>query len=131
MRSYAEFYRSIRLPAWAPPEWLFSAAWSVIYPLFIVATALTVRRAIRGRAPWSMVWLLAANWTANLLFTPIQLGLEPLWPASLDIIVVLGTLIAFQWKAWRRFRTAFWLILPYLAWGLFATVLQLTIAVTN
>lgn len=131
MRSYQEFYANVRLPSWAPPDWLFGVAWGIIYPLFIAATALTVWRASKGRAPWSMVWLLAANWVANLLFTPIQLGLEPLWPASLDILVVVGTLVVFQVLAWRHLRAAFWLMVPYLAWGVFATALQLTITVTN
>jgi len=131
MRTYQEFYRSIHLPVWAPPQWLFGVAWGIIYPLFIVTTILTVWRAARGTVPWMMVWLLAVNWAANLLFTPIQLGLKPYWPASLDILVVLTTLAAFQYLAWQQFRPAFWMMLPYLAWGAFATVLQLTITATN
>jgi tryptophan-rich sensory protein len=131
MRTYQDFYQSIVRPEWAPPAWLFGIAWGIIYPLFGIVTVLTLYRATKSRLPWSMVWLLAANWAANLLFTPIQLGLEPLWPASICILVVLVTLAAFEWKAWRHFRLAFWLMLPYLAWGLFATALQLTIMLTN
>jgi len=131
MRTYQDFYQSIVRPDWAPPPWLFGVAWGIIYPLFAVTTLLTLLRASKGRVPWSMVWLLVANWVANLLFTPIQLGLEPLWPASVCILVVLATLVAFEWKAWRYYRLAFWLMVPYLAWGLFATVLQLTITFTN
>ncbi|HXV26446.1 MAG TPA: TspO/MBR family protein [Candidatus Paceibacterota bacterium] len=131
MRTYAEFYQSVVLPAWAPPAWLFGVAWGIIYPLFIIATVLTVVAVVRRRAPRSMLWLLAANWVANLLFTPIQLGLTPLWPASVDILVVLGTLVVYQRLAWRHLRWAFWLLVPYLLWGAFATVLQLTITLTN
>jgi len=131
MRTYAEFYRSIDLPSWAPPEWLFGVAWGIIYPLFIVATAYTAYAVWKQRAPVALVWALALNWAANLLFTPIQLGLQPLWPASVDILVVLGSLVYFQRRAWRALRPAFWLLVPYLLWGLFATALQLTITFTN
>lgn len=131
MTTYPEFYARLVLPPWAPPAWLFGVAWAVIYPLFGIATVYTVYLAYRGRASWGLVWLLASNWAANLLFTPVQLGLEPLWPASVVILVVLGTLAAFQRRAWRECRPAFWLLLPYLAWGLYATALQLTITFTN
>lgn len=131
MQTYGEFYQSVMLPPWAPPSWLFGVAWSIIYPLFIAATVLTAVRVVKGRAPRAMLWLLVINWVANLAFTPIQLGLTPLWPASLDILVVLATLVLFERLAWRHLRAAFWLMLPYLAWGAFATALQLTITLTN
>jgi translocator protein len=131
MLSYQEFYRSITLPAWAPPEWLFGVAWGIIYPLFIAATAYAVVLVRRKRLPVSVLWALGINWIANLAFTPIQLGLRPLWPASLDILVVLGSLVFVQWRAWRSSKTIFWLLMPYLLWGAFATALQLTITFVN
>ncbi len=131
MLSYAEFYQSILLPPWAPPAWLFGVAWGIIYPLFIIATVYTAYAVWKGRAPRGFLWAFGINWIANLLFTPIQLGLTPLWPASLDILLVLVSLSYIQWRAWRVLRPTFWLLLPYLFWGLFATALQLTISFTN
>lgn len=131
MRTYAEFYQSVALPSWAPPEWLFGVAWGIIYPLFIAATIYIAYRVWKRSASAAMVWALIVNWVANVLFTPIQLGLTLLWPASLDILVVLGSLGYVQWHAWRRMRIVFWLLAPYLAWGIFATALQLTITATN
>lgn len=131
MLSYTEFYQSIVLPPWAPPAWLFGVAWGIIYPLFVIATVYTAYAAWRGRAPRVLLWTFGVNWIANLLFTPVQLGLAPLWPASLDILIVLGSLLYIQWRVWRVLRPTFWLLLPYLFWGLFATALQLTILFTN
>ena len=131
MRTYPEFYASLHLPSWAPPPWVFGVAWSIIYPLFAFATAYTIYRVIKGTLPRSMLWLILGNWAFNLAFTPVQLGLEPLWPATIVILLVLGTLAAYQRLAWRHARLAFWLLVPYLAWGLFATALQATITVTN
>ena len=119
------------LPSWAPPSWLFGVAWSIIYPLFIAATVVVAVMVVRKRAPRKLLVLLLVNWAANLAFTPVQLGLEPLWPASVVILIVLGSLVWFQVHAWKKARTAFWLLAPYLAWGLFAAVLQLTITATN
>ena len=129
--TYEEFYSSIVLPAWAPPQWLFGVAWSIIYPLFIAASVYFAYLVIKKRAPGTLLWVLLANWAANLAFTPVQLRLEPLWPASLVILAVLGTLAYVQWHVRRHSPLIFWLLVPYLAWGTFATALQLTITFTN
>ena len=131
MLTYQEFYAGIHLPVWAPPAWVFGVAWSIIYPLFAIATVYTLYLTVKRRIPAWMVIVLAINWAANLAFTPIQLGLRALWPASVDILIVLGTLGYFQIHAWRHARIVFWLLVPYLVWGAFATVLQLTIMGTN
>jgi len=67
----------------------------------------------------------------NLAFTPLQFGLKNnLW-ASIDILLVLGTLV---WAMIAIFPHARWITyiqVPYLAWVTFATVLQLTITYLN
>jgi len=131
MQTYQEFYQAIEKPFFAPPEWLFGLAWGIIYPLTTVAFIYLCVLVIRNKAPKSLLWVLIANLIANLLFTPIQLGLAALWPASLDILVVLGTLAVFEWKIRRYSKIIFFLLLPYLLWGAFATVLQLTITFIN
>jgi len=131
MLSYQEFYAGLTLPNWAPPAWVFGVAWSIIYPLFIAATVYAVYLVTKKRMPNAVLWALGINWVVNLLFTPIQLGLRPLWPASLDILVVLGSLAFIQWRVWRKSKIIFWLLVPYLLWGTFATALQLTITATN
>ena len=131
MLTYQQFYAGVHLPSWAPPAWVFGVAWSIIYPLFIAATIYAIYLATKRRMPTAVLWALGINWVANLLFTPIQLGLKPLWPASVDILVVLASLVFIEVRAWKKSRIIFWLLVPYLLWGTFATALQLTIAGTN
>ncbi len=131
MRTYADFYQSVQLPIFAPPAWLFGIAWGIIYPLITVAFVYLCVLVIRKQAPRSLLWLLIANLIANFIFTPIQLGLTPLWPASVDILIILITLAVFELHIWKHSKTIFWLLVPYLLWASFATILQLTIATTN
>jgi len=131
MQTYQEFYQAIEKPFFAPPNWLFGTAWGIIYPLITIAFIYTCVLVIRKKVPNSLLWVLIVNLIANALFTPIQLGLSALWPASLDILVVFGTLAFFEWKIWRHSKIAFFLLLPYLLWGAFATILQITITFIN
>ncbi len=131
MRTYQDFYQSIELPFFAPPSWVFGVAWGIIYPLIIIAGIYLIYLTVKKRTPAYLLGLFALNIIANLLFTPIQLGLTALWPASLDILVVLATLAILEWKVFQYSKLIFWLLVPYLLWGTFATVLQLTITATN
>ncbi|MBI3046469.1 MAG: tryptophan-rich sensory protein [Candidatus Harrisonbacteria bacterium] len=131
MRTYQEFYQSIQKPFFSPPEWAFGLAWGIIYPLIVVAGIYLIYLVYKKQAPKSLLWVFLANLAANLLFTPIQLGLKSLWPASVVILIILGTLAFFEYKIRLHSKLIFVLLLPYLLWGAFATALQLSITLLN
>lgn len=131
MRTYPEFYSSIAKPFFAPPPWLFGLAWGIIYPLIAAAFVYLCVLVYRGKAPGKLLYILIINLIGNFLFTPVQLGLSALWPASVVILIILGTLAYFQSQIRRHSKIIFWLLVPYLLWGMFATVLQLWITAIN
>jgi len=135
---YATYYQSIEKPFFAPPEWVFGLAWGLIYPLIAIAFVTFLFLWYRGRRasgaaaiPTYLLTLFLINLVANLLFTPIQLVLMNTPLATLDILVVLGTLAFFEYKIYAYSKLVFALLLPYLFWGAFATVLQITILFMN
>ena len=76
----------------------------------------------------------ALNLFFNFIFTPIQFGLKNNLLASLDILFVVGTLIWALYAVWHAVPSLRWVVyanIPYLLWGTFATVLQLTITYLN
>ena len=73
----------------------------------------------------------AINLAANLLFTPIQFGLRNLPLASIDIIVVWGTIVWMVSAVWKYYRWVAIAQAPYFAWVSVATVLQLSITWMN
>lgn len=131
MKTYQEFYRMIEKPFFAPPEWAFGLAWGIIYPLIIFAFVYLCILVIRNKAPKKLLWVLILNLIANFLFTPIQLGLSALWPASVVILIILSTLLYFEIKIYKYSKIIFWPLMPYLLWGAFATILQLSITFLN
>jgi len=130
---YPTYYDTIAKPFFAPEPWVFGLAWGIIYPLIIIAAAYTAflvaRRTLSRRK--LIVALFVVNIIANLAFTPLQLGFPDAWYATVDIILVLLTLAVLQVLFWRQNKLLFFLLLPYLLWGAFATVLQVTIYFMN
>ena len=88
-------------------------------------------KAIQGKIPWSATLPFAINFAANLSFTPLLFGARSLILASVDIVVVLVTIIWAMTVIWRFQRWAAIVQLPYLIWVVIATSLQLTITQMN
>ena len=106
-----------------PPPALFGIVWTVLYALMGLALAL-VGSAWGARGRGLAVALFAAQFLVNLTWSPVFFGMRQITGgliviAILDILVVT-TLVLF----WRIRKLAGLLLLPYLAWILFATVLN-------
>ena len=74
------------------------------------------------------------NLIFNFAFTPIQFGLKNNLLAAIDILLVVGTLIWTLYSIWHASPNLHWVVyanIPYLLWGAFATILQLTITYLN
>lgn len=71
------------------------------------------------------------NLAANIAFTPILFGLQNLTLASIDILIVLGTIIWGMAVIWKYSKTLALVQIPYLTWVSIATILQLSITLSN
>ncbi len=133
MNTY-NWYSQLIKPTWAPPSWLFGPVWTVLYAIIAVTYGTVFYRAFVGKLPWMVALPFALNLVFNLAFTPIQFGLKNNLLATLDILLVVGTLIWALVAVWRAAPDLRWVVyanIPYLLWGTFATGLQITITYLN
>ena len=127
----ASWYQTLIKPTWAPPVWLFGPVWTALYAIIIVSFGYVGFLFFKDRISFLVLLPFVLNIVFNLLFTPLQFGLQNNILAAIDILLVLGTLI---WALISIFPFARWVSfinLPYLLWVCFATILQLTITVLN
>jgi benzodiazapine receptor len=127
----AAWYAQLIKPWFAPPAWLFGPAWAVLYVIIAVSFGYVLVQCVKKRLPWSVFVPFALNLVFNFAYTPIQFGLKNNGLASVDVLLILGTLIWLLVTIWNRVRWVAYANLPYLAWVSFATVLQLTITWLN
>lgn len=133
MNTY-NWYSQLIKPTWAPPGWLFGPVWTALYAIIAVTYGTVFYKAFTGKLSWMVALPFALNLVFNLAFTPIQFGLKNNLLASLDILLVVGTLIWALVAVWHASPGLRWVVyanIPYLLWGVFATVLQLTITYLN
>lgn len=130
MNTYNSYQELIK-PSWAPPSYLFGPVWTFLYVLIAISFGKVFVMVFRKELPWIIALPFILNLLFNFLFTPIQFGLKNNLLASVDILLVLGTLV---WAMIAIFPHAKWITyiqVPYLLWVSFATVLQLTITYLN
>ena len=116
------FYQHLNRPGWAPPAWLFGPVWSVLYVLIGIAAWLVWReRGFRGAGTALSLFLLqlAANALWTWLFFTWRQGALAFGEILLLWVLILSTIVTF----WRVRPLAGALLLPYLAWVTFASVL--------
>ncbi len=127
----AAWYAQLDKPFFAPPASLFGPVWSVLYVIIAVSFGYVLWQCIRRRMPWAVFVPFALNLVFNVAYTPIQFGLRNNALASVDVLLVLATLLWAMASVWHRARWVVWANVPYLLWVSFATVLQLSITWLN
>ena len=120
------FYAQIIRPDWAPPGALFGPVWTVLYTLMGISAWLVWRK---GGYRTVLVALklffiqLAINALWSWLFFAWRLGAMAFVDIVLLLVLIVATIVAF----WRYSRLAGALLVPYLLWVGFASVLNYSI----
>jgi len=125
------WYSQLIKPSWAPPAYLFGPVWTVLYVLIAISFGKVFLLVSRKSIPLIVALPFLLNLVFNLTFTFFQFGLKSNILATIDILLVLGTLIWAMIAIYPHVRWITYLQIPYLLWVSFATVLQLTITYLN
>jgi benzodiazapine receptor len=122
------FYAQLNKPFWAPPAWVFGPVWSVLYALMGVAAWLV------WRAPGSRgvpLGLFGAQLAVNALWSWLFFGWHRGGLAAVEVLILLALIIATMAAFWRRSHLAALLMVPYLLWVSFASVLTWVVWLNN
>ena len=126
MNTY-NWYSQLIKPTWAPPSWLFGPVWTVLYAIIAVSFLTVFYKVFTKEISWTVALPFALNLVFNFAFTPIQFCLKNNLLASIDILLVVITLVWAIFAIWYTSPKLHWIVyvnIPYLVWGIFATLLQ-------
>ena len=128
--SISGWYAHLIKPSFSPPNWIFGPVWTVLYLMMAISFYLiweknNLNKVCRPAKLFLMQLLLNFFW--SLLF----FGLHQPFLAFVDIfllwIFILLTILEFK----KRSKTAGYLLIPYLIWVSFASILNLSIVLLN
>lgn len=117
------WFLGLTKPALYPPPATFGIVWTALYVLMGLALALVVTaRGAAGRG--AAIAIFAVQLALNLAWSPVFFGLHQI-TAALGLLVVIDLAVLACVLAFRKVRPlAAALLLPYLGWVLFATLLN-------
>lgn len=116
------WYQALVKPDITPPDWAFPVAWTAIYALMGLALAMIIHaRGSKWRGP--AIVLFALQMVPNLLWTPLFFGAHLVFWSLITIVIMFLLALATAVMFARVRKAAAVLLVPYLAWIVFAGVL--------
>lgn len=123
------WYTHLHKSSLTPPGFVFSVVWTVLYALLaFIAWILSNPHKASSK---QVTLLFALQMLMNWAWTPLFFGLH--WPilSALWLISLTGLNIILIFEAKKTYPTIAWLLVPYFLWLLFATYLNVIIAIMN
>jgi benzodiazapine receptor len=120
--SVGSWYAGLAKPSFNPPAWVFGPVWTVLYVMIAVAGwRVWCRRGEAGARAALIAW--GVQLALNLGWSFLFFGAHLIGAALLEIVVLLAAIVCTIVLCWRVDRMAGALLIPYVAWVGFATLL--------
>ena len=121
------WYQTLVKPSFNPPNWIFAPVWTMLYIMMGIALFLIWKKEVSADKKRWAILCFVVQLALNFLWTFVFFYLEqPGW-ALVEILVlwvmILATILAFK----KLSTPAAWLLVPYLLWVSFATLLTYSI----
>jgi translocator protein len=120
------WYKTIAKPSWNPPDFVFGPVWTTLFIMMAIAAWLVWKPAGFKEAGLPLS-LFGAQLALNVGWSWIFFGLhEPGWAVA-EIVILWLAIVATTVAFFQCSKIAGWLMVPYLAWVSFASVLNFAI----
>jgi len=122
-----EQYLSLKLPSFAPPAWIFGPVWTILYIMMAAAAYRIYKLGWDRAAVRSALTMFGIQLFFNVIWNPLFFAWQMRGLAFLDIILLLVLVIITAVKFYSLDKTAGYLLVPYVLWVSFASVLNLSV----
>lgn len=120
------WYANLEKPSFNPPSWVFGPTWTLLYLMMATAAWLVWRKEGFAGAKLAL-GVYGVQLFLNGLWSPLFFGWQRPDLALINIVLMWFAILATILLFWRHHRVAASLLVPYLLWVSFATVLNASI----
>lgn len=129
--SINNWYAHINKPLFSPPNWIFGPVWTILYLLIGISFYLLSTKGIKRKSVKIAVYYFLIQLIFNFFWSPVFFGLKSPF-LGLIVIVFMWIFIAITIiKSYGVSKMASYLLIPYLLWVSFATILNASIFILN
>jgi translocator protein len=131
MRYDDSWFERLKKPGFNPPEWVFGPAWLILYTLMGIALVLVLTKGLRQGPVLLAAAVFAVQLVFNILWTALFFGRQSPRAALVDIVLLWFAILATIAAFYRVLPLAAYLLIPYILWVSFATLLNAAIVRLN
>lgn len=125
------WYQTTLIKPWfVPPNIVFPIVWTTLFILMGIALWVLIRNRHEPEGKTALL-LFGIQLILNLLWSYLFFSLQSPFAALVELLTLVGVLIALVTVCFRVQKTAGYLLAPYLAWVCFAAVLNAAIVMLN
>ena len=121
------WFATLQKPSFAPPNWVFAPVWTSLYILMGISLFLVWQKGREDKTVKAAIYLFAGQLVLNALWSFVFFGLRSPLLGLIEIIIlwiaILATILSFM----KISRTAAYLLIPYILWVSFASIVNFSI----
>lgn len=129
-KSNPYFYNTINKPSFAPNTTIFSIIWPILYLLISISIYRILERKKLRDIP-SYTKSLLINYFSNQVFTFLFFTVKSPFIAFIDTLIILISSLFLYEESKKIDKISSYLLVPYILWNLFATILIISIYFLN
>jgi tryptophan-rich sensory protein len=124
IKSIPNWYSKQKKPRFNPPNWIFGPVWTLLYTLMGISLYLVL---ISEKVNTLAIVIFSIQLFLNLIWTGIFFGMRKPFLAFMEIILLWISIIINIFVFYGISKTASYLLIPYLLWVSFASILNFSI----
>ena len=125
------WYDTLNKPPFSPPNWVFGPTWTMLYFLMGVAAFLIWKKGLKKKHVKEALYYFIVQLVFNFMWSILFFGLKSPILGLLDILVLWMLILITVVKFYKLSKPAAYLLITYLLWVSFASLLNLYIVLLN
>lgn len=125
------WYATLQKPSFSPPNWIFAPVWTFLFFLMGISLYFILEKDPKDKIVKSALLIFVGQFMLNIAWSFLFFGLHNPLNAFIEIIVlwfaILLTIIQFN----KIDNRAALLLIPYILWVSFASVLNFSVLILN
>ena len=125
------WYKSLKLPSFAPPGYVIGIVWTIIFILCAISAIIIWNKLPHNNLFGWIIIIFVINALLNIGWSLLFFNQHQILASLIEIIFLEISVILLIVLSWKGAQIASYLLMPYAAWVLFATYLTYNIYQLN
>ena len=131
MQTLDRWYMTLVKPSFNPPNWIFAPVWSFLYLTMGIAAGLIWHKGWHRREVSNSLMFFLLQLVLNGLWSTVFFGMQSIQGGLVIILLLFISIVMTTLKFWPIQKFAGILMIPYVLWVAFATVLNTALLFLN